>query len=198
MKELIGSLVQLLVFSAVPLLVWFFTARKKESFFSWIGLTKPVLKDPGKTILISALATLLYIGATVLSLKLLPEGITTAGSQFAGQGASAILSVIFYALIRTALSEEILFRGFLLKRIQTKAGYRTGNMVQALLFGLLHGIPFALVTKSVPVFVLLTLLPGGFGYFEGWLNEKQCGCSIVPGWILHGLVNLLSGILSLF
>ncbi len=198
MNELIGSLVQLLVFSAVPLLVWFFTVRKKESFFSWIGLTKPVLKDPGKTILISALATLLYIGATVLSLKLLPEGITTAGSQFAGQGASAILSVIFYALIRTALSEEILFRGFLLKRIQAKAGYRTGNMVQALLFGLLHGIPFALVTKSVPVFVLLTLLPGGIGYFEGWLNEKQCGGSIVPGWILHGLVNLLSGILSLF
>ena len=87
MNELIGSLVQLLVFSAVPLLVWFFTARKKESFFSWIGLTKPVLKDPGKTILISALATLLYIGATVLSLKLLPEGVSAESDHPAARNA---------------------------------------------------------------------------------------------------------------
>lgn len=152
LNELIGSVVQVLLFAAVPFLVWFLTARKagskgteesKDTFFSWIGLKKPVCENAGKTILLTVAATLLYIGTTIFSIKILPEGVTTAGAQFAGQGAVAIPSVIFYA------------------------------------------------------FLLLTLMPGLFGWYEGWLNEKRCGGSIVPSWLLHGCVNFVTGILSL-
>ena len=142
--------------------------------------------------------TLLYIAAMRASVKILPDGVTTAGSQFAGEGLKALPAVFFYAFVRTALSEEILFRGFVLKLIQKKAGFAAGNTVQALLFGLMHGIPFGIVTKSIPAFGLLTLLPGLFGWYQGWMNEKQCGGSIVPSWLVHGTVNFITAASSLF
>ena len=198
LNELIGSIVQVLLFSLAPFIVWYLTARKEESFFSWIGLKRPICDNWSKTLLIALIATLLYVSASILSIRILPEGITTAGSQFAGQGSSALLSVFFYAFIRTGLSEEIMFRGFILKWIQRKAGFVIGNTVQALLFGLIHGLPFFLITNSIPTLIIMTLLPGLFGWYEGWLNEKQCKGSIIPSWIIHGCVNFLTGVLSLF
>ncbi|SCX88953.1 hypothetical protein [Butyrivibrio sp. INlla14] len=41
-NELIGSVVQILLFTLIPFIWWLITARKKENFFSWIGLKKPV------------------------------------------------------------------------------------------------------------------------------------------------------------
>ena len=161
-NEMIGSVVQVMLFSFLPLAVWFITARKRESFLSWIGLRKPVCRNTPLSVLTAVAATILYICATYICIKMLPEGVTAAGSQFAGEGLKAIPAVFFYAFLRTALSEEILFRGFVLKAIKNKAGFYAGNTVQALIFGLLHGIPFGLVTKSILALALLTLLPGLF------------------------------------
>ena len=197
LNELIGAVVQVLLFALVPLIFWFVTARKKESFCKWIGLEKPACKETWKAVLLTALVALLYIGAMAMCVRILPEGITTAGSMYAGQGISALPSLFFYAFLRTALSEELLFRGFILKRVQDIKGFAVGNIVQALLFGLMHGIPFGIVTRSISALFLLTLIPGLFGWYEGWLNEKRCGGSIVPGWMVHGCLNLLTGILSL-
>ena len=107
------------------------------------------------------------------------------------------LSRTFLAFVRTALSEEILFRGFLLKRIQNRTGFKMANAIQAILFGLMHGLPFGLTTKSVGVFLLLTILPGLFGAYQGWLNEKRCNGSILPSWLLHSCMNLVTAMLSL-
>ena len=197
LNELIGAVVQVLLFALVPLIFWFVTARNKGSFCTWIGLEKPECKEPWKAVLLTGIVALLYIGAMAMCVRILPEGITTAGSMYAGQGISALPSLFFYAFLRTALSEELLFRGFILKRVQDIKGFSVGNTVQALLFGLMHGIPFGIVTRSISALFLLTLIPGLFGWYEGWLNEKRCGGSIVPGWMVHGCLNLLTGILSL-
>ena len=197
LNELIGSVIQVLLFALVPLIIWFATARGKVSFFTWIGLKKPVCDNSIKAILLTLVVALAYIGVMTLCVKLLPEGVTTAGSKFVGQGFAVLPSVFFYSFLRTALSEEILFRGFFLKRIQNRFGFMIGNSIQALLFGLMHGIPFGLVTKNVATFFLLTLIHGLFGWYQGWLNEKQCGGSIVPSWLLHSCMNLLTAILSL-
>ena len=197
LNELIGSVAQVFLFSLIPFLVWLVTARGKESFFSWIGLKKAVCSRPGKVIGITAAAAATYILAMNLFLRLLPEGVTTAGSQFEGQGFAALPAVLFYAFLRTALSEEILFRGFLLKRLRNRFGFAAGNTVQAILFGLMHGIPFGLVTKSAAVFLLLTAISGLFGWYQGWLNESQCGGSVIPSWLLHGCMNFLTAVLSL-
>ncbi|MBQ9643391.1 MAG: CPBP family intramembrane metalloprotease [Lachnospiraceae bacterium] len=73
----------------------------------------------------------------------------------------------------------------------------TGNIIQAMLFGLMHGIPFGLATQNAAALFLLTLIPGLFGWYQGWLNEKQCEGSIIPSWLLHGCMNLLTAGLSL-
>lgn len=197
-QEVTGAVSQSIIFSIIPFVWWLITARKKENFFKWIGLKKGKCLSSGlKTFIIAVAALGLYILGTVVSLSFMPEGVTTAGSQFAGSGLKGIPVAIAYAYIRTGLSEELLFRGFLLKRISSKFGFVVGNTVQALLFGLLHGIPFGIATGNIGVTVLLTLLPGAFGWFEGWLNERRFEGSVIPSWLIHGTVNLLTTAISL-
>ena len=197
-NELVGALVQLILFLLIPVIFWLIFARKKQNFFEWIGLKK--IRHDGKpwvtacTILI---VTGLYIGLAILAVRFLPEGVTTAGRDFAGKGFAAFPAVLAYGLIRTGLSEEVVFRGFLLKRFGEKFGFIAGNTIQAVLFGMMHGIPFGLSTHNIPVAIVMTLLPGAFGWFQGWMNEKRFDGSIIPSWLLHGTVNVLVAALSL-
>ncbi|MBE5806950.1 MAG: CPBP family intramembrane metalloprotease [Clostridiales bacterium] len=196
LNELVGAVAQVLLFSSIPLIVWALTARGSMPFHVWIGLKRPVCEDAARTALLAAAATALYVALTALCMRALPKGVTTASAQFAGQGPGALPAVFVYAFLRTALSEEILFRGFALKRVQAAAGFEIGNAAQALLFGLAHGIPLGLVTRSVWTAILLTLLPGLFGWFEGWLSERRCSGSIIPCILLHGCVNMVTGVVS--
>lgn len=196
--ELLGAVFQLLIFSVVPFTWWLITARREESFFRWIGLKKITHeKKVGNTLLITFLASALYCVLTFLCISFGSNEITTAGSQFAGEGVIALPAVAAYAYIRTGLAEEMVFRGFLLKRIKNKFGFGIGNLIQAVLFGLLHGIPFGLATQNILVTVVLTILPGAFGWYQGWLNEKRCGESIVSSWLLHGTMNFIVTCISL-
>lgn len=197
-SEVIGAVGQVILFSIIPFVAWLIAGRKKENFFKWIGIRKGNRKSSWKKIIgLSALALAGYIALTIASIKLLPDGVTLAGSQFAGLGASAIPAAIAYAFIRTALSEEIIFRGFILKRVASKFGFAAGNLVQAIAFGLMHGIPFGIATHNIGTTILLTLLPGAMGWFMGWLNEKNFEGSILPSWMMHGLINVTVTLLNL-
>ena len=191
-SEFIGALLQVLLFSLIPLIFWLAFARNKQGFFRWIGIKK--VKHEGKwwiTACAILIATGLYVGLTIFVIRFLPEGVTTAGSNFAGEGLSAFPAVLAYGFIRTGLSEEIVFRGFLLKRFGEKFGMIAGNIIQAILFGMMHGIPFGLATHNIVVAIAMTVLPGAFGWFQGWLNEKRCDGSIIPSWLLHGMINVI-------
>lgn len=197
LNELFGAVGQLLLFCLIPFIWWLVTARK-ENFFSWIGLKKGHCKSSSVKIIVMILTAVgAYAGLSVLCIQRLPEGITTAGGQFAGMGSKAIPATLLYGYIRTGLSEEIVFRGFILKRCSAKFNFVVGNTVQAVLFGFMHGIPFGLATGNVLVMILLTVLPGAFGWFEGWLNEKHFEGSILPSWLIHGTINLITALLSL-
>ena len=197
-NELIGAIVQALFFSLIPFIWWLITARKKENFFKWIGFKK--IEHEGNavvTVLISVAALLVYGFATTFFTKMFSGDITSAGSQFAGKGLSYIPAAVVYGFIRTGLSEEILFRGFFLKRIASKFGFVTGNIIQSLLFGLMHGVPFGLASGNVLVAVIFTLMPAAVGFYLGWVNEKKCGGSIIPSWLMHGITNAIVTCLSL-
>lgn len=196
-NELIGAFIQLILMSLIPFVIWLITSRRKVRFTQWIGLIRPTCEHAVRITVISIMVYVTYTFATALAIHSLPSGITTAGSQFSGYGISAIPVALIYGFIRTGLSEEIFFRGFLLKRIQSRWGFNVGNLIQALLFGVMHGIPFGIVTKSIPTTFLLTILPGAIGWFQGWLNERKCNGSIVPSWLLHGTINFISTCLSL-
>lgn len=196
-NELVGALIQLAVISLIPLCVWFLTARKKESFLRWIGLKKVQCSKPLTVIVLSAAVAVIYFFLISVSMRELPEGVTLAGSRFAGMGVMAFPAALIYGFIRTGLSEEIFFRGFLLKRFQTVWGFGIANLLQALLFGLMHGVPFGIATQSAWSLIILTVLPGAIGWYQGWLNEKQGKGSIVPSWLMHGFMNFLSTCLNL-
>lgn len=193
---LFSAVLQLFLFSIIPLIWWLITDRK-TSFFTWIGLKKPVLKiKAAKLCLIIIGACVIYTLAMIGIMNTLFDPDKTANSQFSGQGIGALPKILVYAVIQTGLSEEIFFRGFLCKRLANKIGFIPANTIQSLCFGLAHGIPFGLVSGNVLVLIICTILPGALGYVQGWMNEKCAGGSIVTSWILHSAMNILSALSS--
>lgn len=193
-SEVIGSAVQLLLFGMFPFIGWVITARKKEGFFKWIGFRKIENIKP-----VCLLTILTAVGFMVMGYITLywVQDIEMATSGYAGLGVKGIPIVIVYALIRTSLSEELLFRGFLLKRISEKFGFTAGNIIQAILFGLLHGVMFDSYIGIVKTIAII-LFTGILAFVMGYINEKKANGSILPSWSIHFIGNLFSGILSLF
>lgn len=196
LQTLINSIIQIALFSLIPFIWWLIKGRKECGFFEWIGLKK--MKDTGKN------KTRVWIGVILaaflaLSVFMLTAvtGVETATSGFAGLGAAAVPAVLVYAALNTALPEEIIFRGFLLKRISARFGFKAGNLIQSILFGLMHGIMFFSATGFVKA-LLITIFTGAIGWAMGYVNEKKAGGSIVPGWIIHTSANIFSGLCSAF
>lgn len=197
-SELIGAVSQVIIFALIPFVWWLITARKKENFFKWIGIK--TAKNNGsilKAFVITIIIMTVYVVSATFMTNKYAGDVTSAGSQFKGMGIKYIPVAFIYGLIRTGLSEEILFRGFLLKRLSSKLGFFFGNLIQAIAFGLIHGISFGMATGNASVTVVLTVLPGIVGFLFGWLNEKKCSGSIVPSWLIHGIANTITTCITL-
>jgi len=191
---LISAIIQVLLFSLLPFIWWLITARKKEKYLKWIGIKK--IENKKQVIIYSAITFVIFI---ILSIFILysVKGIETATSKFYGLGFSAFIPVIIYSFIQTAGAEEILFRGFLLKRISNKFGFIAGNIIQSVMFGIMHGIAFFSVVSPIKAIIII-LFTGIIGYIMGYINEKKANGSIIPSWTIHGLSNLFSSIVALY
>lgn len=193
-NALLNGLFQVVLFTLVPLVWWLVTARKKENFFSWLGLKKPVVKNWKRWSVTVLLAAVVCWGLGELAIYLRGP-LAAADSQYKGMGAAAIPSVLAYSLIQTALSEEILFRGFMLKRLQTKLGFPAATVIQAVIFGAIH---LLMVWGQVNLLagLLIVVYPMVVAVVFSYINEKLSGGSILPSWIVHGLLNTVSGIMA--
>lgn len=194
-SALTSALLQLLLFGIIPFLWWLISARKKNSFFAWIGLYRPEIK---RTKLFLLVVTLALLWIPVLAAIVLPsfvDSVDIAANQFAGAGLAAIGPIILFAFIQTGLSEELLFRGFLTKRLSAWMGFPVGNIIQGLLFGLLHGVLFY-QTAGLLGATLIVLLTSAVGWLMGYMNERLANGSIVPSWIVHGLSNFSVSLLA--
>ena len=121
----------------------------------------------------------------------------TATAAFSGKGLGAFPAIMAYAIFGTALPEEIFFRGFLLKRMQGKLGFLGANLLQSLLFGLIHALMFIQLTgylKAMAIMVFISLI----AYVFGAINEKKAGGSILPSVFIHALANTVVGLLFAF
>lgn len=195
-SKLVSSIVQIIVFSIVPFICWLIFARKKEGFFKWIGLKKVENGKENKTLLWVLLITLLFSGLAVFMLYSL-KGIEAATSEFAGLKEVAIPAILVYAIFNTALSEEILFRGFLLKTGGKKIGFAERNIFQGLVFGVIHGMMFFSLVGTVKA-VIIVAFSGLIGMFMGFVDEKKAGGSIIPSWCIHAIANIFSGICAAY
>lgn len=193
-SKVVSSILQIILFAAVPVLWWYVRARKEQSFAHWIGLTR--IEGGRKTLAATLLVTIAFLLTGTFTLYML-RGIETAASEFEGLGVRALPAVVIYAAFNTAFPEELLFRGFLLKRMKQKFGLGLANFIQSLLFGLLHGAMFFSVA-GVWKTILIILLTGTVAWLMGIINERCAGGSIIPGWIIHTVSNLFSGICSAF
>ena len=187
---------QVLMYSLIPFIWWLVTARRKENFFSWIGL-KGVR---GSWLAVGGCILFFFVLCVVSQVWWIPHLLpanATVQSSYAGMGWSAFPSAFLFGMIQTGLSEEILFRGFIGKRLIAKFGFAVGNVVQGLLFGALHGVMFFFVTTPLKALVI-TLITGFSGWLLGWMTEKGAGGSIVPGWMAHGVGNLVLSMVQAF
>ena len=93
----------------------------------------------------------------------------TATAAFSGKGIGALPAILAYAILATALPEEIFFRGFLLKRLQGKLGFLGANLLQSLLFGLIHAFMFIQLTgylKAIVIMVFISLIAYAFWCYQ--------------------------------
>ena len=193
-NKFVSSIVQIIMFAIIPFIWWLATARQQQKFADWIGLKK--IEGGKKTITAIIIVSIAFLLSGVLPLYLIKD-IETATSEFNGLGATAIPAIVVYAAFNTAFPEELLFRGFLLKRLANKFGFNIANLTQALLFGLLHGVMFFSLVGAFKA-ILIVVLTGAIAWFMGYINEKHSNGSIVPNWIIHTIANLFSGICAAF
>lgn len=193
-NKILNSLLQIILFSIIPFLFWYFSARKQESFREWIGLKK--IKGGKKTALAIIIVTTFYLLISLILLNSL-KNIENATTEFQGLRFAALPAIFIYAVFNTSFPEEVLFRGFFLKRLANKLGFIKANFIQSLLFGLLHGVMFFPLVGNLKS-ILIILMTGFIALAMGYINEKLSGGSIIPSWIIHAISNLIAGIYIAF
>ena len=196
-NEFISAILQVIIFSLIPFIFFLFRKDKSASFLKYIGFYKPPIKA-----VIYVIAASLFFVITGIGLVFIDAGIkqavlspnsVTGNIRTLGLNITSLSILFIIALIKTSLSEELFFRGFLAKQLINKSGFKTGNILQALIFGLVHLLLFWLLTKTtfVPLLIIFTFSTIA-GWTIGYIKEKYANGSIVPGWIAHGLGNSLS------
>lgn len=194
---IISTLLQFILFALLPFIWWFITARKKNTFFKWLGYKKIYIVNKKRFWLSIIGIGILFSILLLVIIPMILKNAELATSQFNGLGASAIVPALIYAFFQTAFNEEMFFRGFLGKRLANKYGFAVGNTVQGLLFGMMHGIMFFTAVGlfgTLIIIVFTGVIGGGMGY----VNEKESEGSIIPSWLLHGCANAVSSVFALF
>ena len=206
MSSITTTIVNLVVFSLLPIIWWFFRHRKEENFFRWIGFFKPQLKSRWWVLLIFAILYYFFYNfdftqfVSSETLEYIENSASVSSNVFAGIGMAAILPAFIENFIANGVAEEILYRGFLCKRLCIKIGLVKGIILQAVLFGLMHNILYILAGLDVGLWYhILTFIFTGMGaLLLGWLNEKIFNGSIIPSILLHGAGNFIASMLVAF
>jgi membrane protease YdiL (CAAX protease family) len=193
-NKLISSLVQIIIFSVIPFIWWLITARKKQKFNEWIGLKAPIGGTKTAFAIIGVSFAFLILGAYSLYIV---SGIETATSDFRGLGTAAIPAILVYAVLNTSFPEEIIFRGFLLKRLQNKFGFIAANVIQSIIFGVVHAVMFFNLVGTAKAIIIL-IFTAAIAWFMGYTNEKKADGSIIPSWTIHAIANIFSGLCAAF
>ena len=200
------AIINLIVFSLIPLIWWFLLHRKTENFFKWVGIYAPRLKSKWWVLLIFAVLYYFFYSFDFTqlvdssTLEYIENSGSVSANAFAGLGVAAILPALIENFIANGVAEEILYRGFLCKRFCSKLGTVKGIILQAVLFGLMHNALYLLAGLEVGLWyhTLSFVFTGTGALLLGWLNEKIFNGSIIPSILLHGAGNFIATMLVAF
>lgn len=196
MSKLMSGIMELLIVSVIPFITWLIWSRKKVGFFDWVGLKKVESQKKRQLLLTILGISLVFLLFSIIVFAWFDSS-KTATADFSGKGIGALPAILAYAILGTALPEEIFFRGFLLKRMQGKLGFLGANLLQSLLFGLIHALMFIQIIGYLKAFVILVFI-SLIAYIFGAINEKKANGSILPSVFIHTLVNTTAGLLFAF
>jgi membrane protease YdiL (CAAX protease family) len=192
----ISAVLQVLVFTLIPFVVYLITKKTAKGFPGYIGLKKSTRKANllalGLVILLAAPVLILIFTSNEFKEIMTDPETVTGGIKRMGIGIEAIVTLLIVAVFKTSLSEEIFFRGFLAKRLVAITNFQTGNILQAIIFGVIHTVLFLQITDNVLFLVVIFLFPTIGAYLKTYLNERLANGSIIPGWITHGTTNLVA------
>lgn len=192
----ISAVFQVLLFTAIPFLVYVFRNKSARGFIGSIGLKRSTSRANLLALLVMVLlvAPLLILVLTNDEFRAImtdPDSVTGKIREM-GVGVEAVVTILITAVVKTSLAEEIFFRGFLAKRLIAVTNYQVGNVLQAVIFGIVHTLLFMSITANVWFLATIFVFPAAGAYFKTYLNEKLANGSILPGWIAHGTANLVS------
>lgn len=196
-NALLSAILQLLAFTLIPFVVFLFRKDKSITFSKYIGLYHAPFRSILYALSVASLFVIAGIGLSILNNSIkeamfMPKSVT-GKLRSMGLSNSSFLILLITSSIKTSLSEEILFRGFLAKRLIQKLGFRNGNFFQAMIFGIAHLLLFWALTKATLISLLFIFIISFFaGWSIGFIKEKYANGSIIPGWIAHGLGNSIS------
>lgn len=109
---------------------------------------------------------------------------------------SSIPSNISAAILRKkrlSAKRKCLWSRWIAIRLQGKLGFLGANLVQSLLFGLIHALMFIQLIgdlKAKAIFAFTSLIAFVFGS----INEQKANGSILPSILIHSLANTIVGL----
>lgn len=178
LRQLYSNVVKFVVW-VVPVLIYLVKVDGKNPF-SYLKLSTP----PARATLPFAVAAVFLYFAAVLILSLLAQ---EKRLSFNLDGVALLSTSV------SSLSEEILFRGFILNQLRERASFRAANLATASLFVLIH-LPNWLWTRGFH----MQLLSDGVGIlilacFLGYLLKKTNSLWVCVG--AHITNNFLASVL---
>jgi len=191
LSEAISAFVQLLLFTSIPALVYLIY---QKGFLDYVGLRRP----KASSVLLAFGLAAVFVGVSLLGERFVPGVSERSDPEHLtkifgpdGFSISELLMLALFTLVKTSLAEEILFRGFIGKRLIARLGFQWGNLLQSLIFGLAHlGYLYGL-TYQISAQLFIALYAFVAAWVIGWLNERFGNGSIVPGWVMHGTINFV-------
>jgi membrane protease YdiL (CAAX protease family) len=188
MPSLLAMCIPVVVFAIVVRLVGRLSGRE---IAKCLGLTL----GEGRYYLWALAFSVVGVFASILVWELIPSELLDGGNlaqqRFVGRPltVAGIGSALAFGFLETGLGEELLFRGLIAGCLGRRMKLWPANVIQAAIFTLPH---LLILTADLGLWPVAVFFPFVAGLANGWL--RLASGSIVPGWLTHGIGNVVSAI----
>ena len=184
-----SALISLPITEGIILGITLLFAKQNGASLKQLGLKKPSLK------------IILIVSVAAVFLLLLAGGISVIEEVILGPDPEAqllldavipkdllqLIALIGISIALVGPAEELAFRGFVQRGLETSFGKTAGLLIASILFGLLHGLNS--LRSIIPVTVV--------SLFLGYVWQKTDGNTAASAW-MHGLYDAIAIALAYF